>query len=50
MVEDHTAAAYTSAAAAIAAVNALTLGGGTNYQDGLQKAMDAFTMDGALIP
>ena len=39
-------AAYTTKEAAIAAVNALTLAGGTNYQDGLQKAMDAFTMDG----
>ncbi|HQN64376.1 MAG TPA: type I secretion C-terminal target domain-containing protein, partial [Methylophilus sp.] len=42
--------AYTNAASAIAAVNAITLGGGTNYQDGLQKAMDAFTMDGPVNP
>ncbi|MEE9332025.1 MAG: Ig-like domain-containing protein [Methylophilaceae bacterium] len=41
-------AAYTDAASAIAAVNALVAGGGTNYGDGLQKAMDAFTIDGAV--
>ncbi|MEO8417160.1 MAG: VCBS domain-containing protein [Methylophilaceae bacterium] len=34
--------AYASKEAAIAAVNALVVGGGTNYEDGLQKAMNAF--------
>ena len=38
--------AYTSASTAIAAVNALVAGGGTNYEDGLQKTIDAFNLDG----
>ncbi|HLD10003.1 MAG TPA: vWA domain-containing protein, partial [Methylophilaceae bacterium] len=41
-------AAYATKAAAIAAVNALALGGGTNYEDALIDAMTAFTMDGAV--
>jgi Ca2+-binding RTX toxin-like protein/uncharacterized protein YegL len=38
--------AYTTAAAAKAAVNALTDGGGTNYEDGLFEAMGAFSSGG----
>ncbi|QJW83502.1 VWA domain-containing protein [Ramlibacter terrae] len=39
--------AYTTKESAIAAIDAMTGSGGTNYQDGLQKAMDAFTGDAA---
>jgi hypothetical protein len=40
--------AYTSASAAIAAVNGLAPSGSTNYEDALLDAMTAFTMDGAV--